>query len=287
MARTPSAGMGPASSTGSPMTFMMRPSVPAPTGTEIGAPVSVTGWPRTRPSEVSMAMHRTVFSPSCWDTSSTRRLPLFVVSRAFRISGRWPSNCTSTTAPMTCEMRPVALPAVVAVLAMIGSSRISSERLGARNDFDQFLGDHRLTRPVVGHRLLLDHFARVAGRIVHGAHAGALFGGGVLEQRAEDLHGEIARQERRQDLAFLGLVIVDRVGGTGAGLDLGRDDLLRRRDLGDHRTEARVEQRRHVELSRVEAREHLLGDHVALLEAELAHGAQVDELNDLLGELAT
>ena len=31
-----SAGIGPASSTGSPMTFMMRPSVPAPTGTWIG-----------------------------------------------------------------------------------------------------------------------------------------------------------------------------------------------------------------------------------------------------------
>ena len=41
--------IGPASSTGSPMTFMMRPSVPSPTGTEIGAPVSVTSCPRTRP----------------------------------------------------------------------------------------------------------------------------------------------------------------------------------------------------------------------------------------------
>ena len=58
------------------MTFMMRPSVSAPTGTEIGAPVSVTSWPRTRPSVVSMAMVRTVVSPRCWATSSTRRLPL-------------------------------------------------------------------------------------------------------------------------------------------------------------------------------------------------------------------
>ncbi len=39
---------------------MMRPSVPSPTGTEIGWPVSVTSWPRTRPSLVSMAMVRTV-----------------------------------------------------------------------------------------------------------------------------------------------------------------------------------------------------------------------------------
>ena len=42
-------GTGPASSTGSPMTFMMRPSVPAPTGTVIGPPVSLTSWPRTKP----------------------------------------------------------------------------------------------------------------------------------------------------------------------------------------------------------------------------------------------
>ena len=41
---------GPASSTGSPTTLMMRPSVPSPTGTAIGWPVSVTSWPRTRPS---------------------------------------------------------------------------------------------------------------------------------------------------------------------------------------------------------------------------------------------
>src|SRR3712207_2073585 len=209
MARVASAGTGPASSTGSPMTFMMRPSVPAPTGTEIGAPVSVTGWPRTRPSEVSMAMQRTVFSPSCCDTSSTRRLPLLEVSSAFRISGRCPSNCTSTTAPITCVMWPVGLSATKAVLAMIGSLGCVSERLGARDDFDQFLGDHRLTRPVVGHRLLLDHFARVAGGVVHGAHAGALFGGGILQEGPEDLHGQVPGQERGEDLALVRLVIVD------------------------------------------------------------------------------
>ncbi len=51
---------GPASSTGSPMTLMMRPSVPRRPAREIGAPVSVTSWPRTRPSVVSMATVRTV-----------------------------------------------------------------------------------------------------------------------------------------------------------------------------------------------------------------------------------
>ena len=36
------ASTGPFSSTGSPMTLRMRPRVPSPTGTEIGAPVSLT-----------------------------------------------------------------------------------------------------------------------------------------------------------------------------------------------------------------------------------------------------
>ena len=57
--------MGPRSSMGSPVTFMMRPRVPTPTGTMMGLPVSVAFAPRTRPSVPSMAMHRTVCSPRC------------------------------------------------------------------------------------------------------------------------------------------------------------------------------------------------------------------------------
>src|ERR1700761_8161793 len=112
MARLPSDLIGPASSTGSPITFMMRPSVPSPTGTSIGSPVSVTSWPRTRPSVASIAIVRTVDSPRCWATSSTRRLLPFFVSSEFRIAGRWPSNCTSTTAPITWVTRPIWLAAV-------------------------------------------------------------------------------------------------------------------------------------------------------------------------------
>src|SRR5215470_15122250 len=112
MARLPSALIGPASSIGSPITFMMRPSVPSPTGTSIGWPVSVTSWPRTRPSVASIAMVRTVDSPRCWATSSTRRLPPFLVSSELRMAGKWPSNCTSTTAPMTWVTRPIWLAAV-------------------------------------------------------------------------------------------------------------------------------------------------------------------------------
>jgi hypothetical protein len=55
---------------------MIRPSVIGPTGTRICAPVSITAWPRVRPSVESIAIVRTVFSPRCCATSSTSRLPL-------------------------------------------------------------------------------------------------------------------------------------------------------------------------------------------------------------------
>jgi hypothetical protein len=51
---------------------MMRPSVPEPTGTEMGAPVPVTFMPRRRPSEEPSAMQRTTPSPSCCSTSKVR-----------------------------------------------------------------------------------------------------------------------------------------------------------------------------------------------------------------------
>ena len=63
---------------------------------------------------------------------------------------------------------------------------------------------------------------RVAESI--GAHLGAVFAGDVFEQRAENLHGDIARQEIGQDLAFVGLVFIDDIAhgraasSTGAGI---------------------------------------------------------------------
>lgn len=56
--------MGPLSSMGSPMTFMILPSVSGPTGMRMGAPESRTFCPLTRPSVPSMAIVRTVFSPA-------------------------------------------------------------------------------------------------------------------------------------------------------------------------------------------------------------------------------
>src|SRR3979490_2631705 len=163
------------------MTLMMRPSVSSPTGTLIGCPVSVTSWPRTRPSLVSIATVRTVDSPRCCATSSTRRLPPFVVSSAFKIAGSSPSNCTSTTAPMTWVIFPTALVGVAIGLPL---AKVS-QRLGPRDDLDELFGDHRLSGAVVGERLLANHFAGIAGGVVHGAHLGTVERCGVLQQRAE------------------------------------------------------------------------------------------------------
>src|SRR5690242_11288808 len=192
---------GPRSSTGSPITLMMRPRVSGPTGTAIGAPVSSTSAPRTRPSVVSIAIVRTVFSPRCCATSSTRVLPWFCVCSALRIDGSSPSNFTSTTAPMTWLMVPVLF------FAMI--SLVRSERLGARDDLDEFFCDDRLTGAVVGDRQTVDHLARVPGRAVHRRHARPLLRRGALQERGIDLDREVGRQQLAEDLVLLRLELVD------------------------------------------------------------------------------
>src|SRR4051794_11145481 len=283
MARLADVLTGPASSTGSPTTLMMRPSVSSPTGTEIGCPVSVTSWPRTRPSLMSIAMVRTVDSPRCCATSSTRRLPPFVVSSAFKIAGSSPSNCTSTTAPMTWVIFPTALVGVAIDLPL---AKVS-QRLGAGDDLDQLFGDHRLTGAVVGQRLLADHFAGVAGGVVHGAHLGAIERCGVLKQRAEDLHRDIARQELCENLLLVRLILVDSRGLlAGCGFEHWRNDLLGGRDLGDHRFEAREEQRADIELPLRIERGHLLGDRFSVDEADGAHRPQLDVFDDVALVLA-
>src|SRR4029079_8283554 len=261
---------------------MMRPSNPGPTGTAIGSPVSVTSWPRTRPSDESIATVRTVDSPRCCATSSTRRLPPFLVSSAFRIAGRWSSNCTSTTAPMTCVIFPTALGVAMSFLVT------ELERLGAGDDFDQFLGDHRLTRAVVSERLLADHLACVARRIVHRAHARALLRGGVLKERAEQLAGEDSRQKLGQDLVLFRLVFI---GGAcavfGAILEYRRNNLLRGRDLRNDRLEPGEEQRADVECALIEQRDDLFGDHLGLFKADRTHAAKLDGLDNQLSVEAT
>ncbi len=93
------ASTGPASSIGRPSTSMMRPRVPAPTGTEMARPVLLATRPRFRPSVEPSAMARTMPSPSCCCTSSVISVfSTFSASYTFGTSLR--GNSTSTTAPM-------------------------------------------------------------------------------------------------------------------------------------------------------------------------------------------
>ena len=76
----------PRPSTGSPMTFRMRPRVSLPTGTEIGPPMSVAFMPRTMPSVGFIETHRTTLSPSCCATSAMTSMgpPLSLPSSSTR-----------------------------------------------------------------------------------------------------------------------------------------------------------------------------------------------------------
>src|SRR6202042_307874 len=62
---------------------------------------------------------------------------------------------------------------------------------------------------------------------------------------------------------------------------LGRNKLLGRGNLRDHRLEARVEQRADVELALIEQRAHLFGDRLRGLVGYRANRAHVDQLQDL------
>lgn len=57
---------------------------------------------------------RSVFLPRCWATSKTSLDSRPDTSRALRMGGRPSSNWTSTTAPMTATMRPLAVAAAAA-----------------------------------------------------------------------------------------------------------------------------------------------------------------------------
>ena len=245
------------------MTLMMRPSMPGPTGTEIGAPVSAppgrAPGPRSihgddahgvlaemlghfehQPVAAVLGLQRVqdrrqmIFELHVDDGAddlahlAARRSPCrrhwavaVCLSAAFLARGAAPLQlCRCCRLPGLAALGVAAFAIVFALLVSSSCVRSTAcgsgtalERLGARNDFDQFLGDLRLALTVVGDRQLVDHVAGVARRIVHGAHLGAHFAGGILEQRPEDLHGDVARDEIGEDLARLRLVFVDGVAG--------------------------------------------------------------------------
>src|SRR3954465_8068497 len=86
----------------------------------------------------------------------------------------------------------------------------ASDRLGAGDDLDQLLGDLGLTGSVIDLGLLADHFAGVAGRVVHRAHLSAVERGVVFQQRAENLDRDIARQQSGEKLVLFRLIFVGR-----------------------------------------------------------------------------
>src|SRR5690606_24750979 len=170
-----------------------------------------------------------------------------------------------------------------------GGRTASLERLGARNDLDQFLGNVRLALTVVGDCQPVDHLARIAGRIVHRRHLGAHLAGAVLEQRLEDLHRDVARNEIGKDLARLRLIFVHRATVAGCLIargSRGRNDLLRGRNLGDDRLELRVEQGADVEAALVEELNDLLRNSIGVREGKLANLAKVHPINDQGGKVA-
>src|SRR5690242_6960363 len=284
MARFPLALIGPASSTGSPITFMMRPRVPSPTGTAIACPVSNTSFPRTRPSVESIAMVRTVDSPRCCATSRISRFPLLSVSSAFRISGSAPSNCTSTTAPMTCAMRPILLLAGLSGAFIAGLSS-PSNRLGAGDDFDQLLGNHCLAGPVILQGQSVDHIARIAGCRIHRAHARALFGGGIFQQGAENLYRDIARQQIGKNFRLIRLVIIHCAPGrrfsSHRGFDRCGNQPLRGWLLRHHGPEPRIHDRRHIEFAAVIHAENLAANFSGIAESNSLYAGEFHGLDNV------
>ena len=88
-------------------TLNILPKVASPTGTDIGAPVSIASMPLTRPSVPLIATALTLWSPrSCWTSAvSAMSCPagfLASILKAFNILGNFPAgNSTSRTGPIT------------------------------------------------------------------------------------------------------------------------------------------------------------------------------------------
>src|SRR3984957_19643769 len=259
----------------------MRPSVSGPTGTVIGPPVSTTSWPRTRPSVLSIAIQRTVRSPSSWATSSTSVCSDSLVCSAFWMNRRSPSNCTSTTAPCTWVTRPTMLLAI-SLLPL-------SDGFSAGNDFDEFLGDIGLARAVIVQRQAFDHVAGVARRVVHRGHARAVFAGGTFQQRPEDRDGKGLRKKAGEDGFLVRLEFVRGAAQINPfAFRRGRrgDELLLGDDLRDHRTEAVVDQDADVDLACGQHGGDTDADVLGIAEFQAALAGEGDVAGDAAGQLA-
>ena len=191
----------------------MRPSVALPTGTEIGPPgvrnVLIT-------HQTFRRVHRDAAHGVLAEVlRDLEHQPIAVVVGLQRVQNR---------RQVVLELHVHDGADNLSDLAYLAHVGLLLERLGARNNLDQFVGDRGLARTVELDRQLLDHLARIAGRVVHGGHARALFRGGILQQPAEHLGRQVARQQIGEDFLLVRLVFVVCRRRTIV-LELGRDDL--------------------------------------------------------------
>ena len=126
---------------------------------------------------------------------------------------------------------------------------------GAGDDLDQLLGDLSLALAVIEKGQVGDHLAGVAGGGIHRAHLRGVEARVVLKQRRQNLHRDVARQQRAEDGLLVRLVLVAgaaEIDGRRVRIDLRGDQALGGRGLGHHRLEAAVKQGRHINLVRLE-----------------------------------
>src|SRR5262249_17091528 len=143
------ADTSPFSSIGSPITFHSRPSVTSPTGTEIGAPVSMTSVPRARPSVESRATARTRSSPRNCCTSAIRSPS----GRGIRSAAYTSGSCFGKIASITTPLISIRVP-TLSLLPLLGKEDRREDGLGTgARTREPSLDEHaRGERP--NHRLL-------------------------------------------------------------------------------------------------------------------------------------
>ena len=146
-------------------------------------------------------MARTVFSPRCWATSSTSVLPLLSVVSAFRIS--WQVVIELNVDDGADDLGDFA----GCVCHVV--SPVCLERFRARNNFDQLVRDHGLTRAVVlmVSLSIMSPALRVALSI---ADIRAPFLGCAIFQQSCKDGVATARQKVGQDGLFVRLVVIER-----------------------------------------------------------------------------
>src|SRR6478735_2886349 len=235
----------PGSSMHLPSALKTWPLTTSPTGTEIGAPVSVTGAPRTSPSVGCIEMLRTMSSPRCSATSrvSTCASPAPVTSTcsALNKGGTPPrGNSMSTTGPITRTTRPWVGGASVVVISVLFVAG-GGESVGAADDLGEFLGDLRLPGLVgLPAEVADDVVGVVGGGLARGPSGRRLAGRGVQQRRVDPglqvLGQHFVQQQIGRRLEFVQRrelvrrVVVDI-------LDLHRRHPPGLRPLGDHRNE--------------------------------------------------